>query len=153
VTITAFRITKKEFAASIWSGYGAREYGGRWNSKGVTVVYTAENRSLAAMEQLVHLVKPRILRGYVIASISFDDARMTRIDATRLPAGWKNPVALPALKRYGDDWIAAERSPVLAVPSIVIPGEWNYLINPSHPDFAKMKRSAARAFVYDKRLG
>lgn len=152
MTLTAFRITRKEFAASLWSGYGAREFGGRWNSKGVAVIYTAENRSLAAMEQLVHLVKPRILKGYVIASISFDEHQLTRLSPAGLPAGWNRPVALPALKKYGDNWIAAARHLVLAVPSVVIPGEWNYLINPAHPDFAGVKKSPPRRFGYDLRL-
>lgn len=152
MTITAFRITRKQFASSIWSGFGAREFGGRWDSKGVAVVYTAENRSLAAMEQLVHLVKPRILKGYVIANISFDAHQVTRLSPGSLPAGWKNPIALPALKRYGDNWIDAARHVILAVPSVVIPGEWNYLLNPAHPEFRALKKSAPKRFGYDFRL-
>jgi RES domain-containing protein len=152
VTITAFRITRKEYAASIWSGYGAREFGGRWNSKGVAVIYTAENRALAAMEQLVHLVKPRILKGYVIAGISFEEHQVSRLLPASLPVGWNKPMALPALKKYGDNWIAAARHLVLAVPSVVIPGEWNYLINPAHSQFAAAKKSPPSRFVYDLRL-
>jgi|SRR5690348_11093686 len=150
--LTAWRICKRNFARSVWSGIGARDHGGRWNSKGIAVVYAAETRSLAALEQLVQLLKPRILRGYVVASIEFDDSQVQRIDLGRLPLGWNKPVAPPALRHYGDDWVAAGRLPVLAVPSAVISGEWNYLINPAHADFAAMKKSTAEPFVYDRRL-
>jgi RES domain-containing protein len=151
--ITAYWTAKKKFADSIWSGHGAREYGGRWNSPGITVVYTAENRSLAAMEQLVHLIRPRILRGYVISSISFDDAQVQRINPEELPPDWKNPVPPSSLKEIGDLWAAAGQFPVLAVPSIITPKEWNYLINPGHPEFAEMHKSPVEPFAYDERLG
>jgi RES domain-containing protein len=104
---TAYRISKKAFAATLWSGIGTREFGGRWNSKGIAVVYTSESRALAAMEQLVHLVKPRILRGYVVASITFHDVDVQRVDPRVLPSDWDNPVASPALKAFGDDWATA----------------------------------------------
>jgi RES domain-containing protein len=151
--ITAYRISKTAFAATLWSGIGARDFGGRWNSKGVAVVYTSESRALAAMEQLVHLVTPRVLRGYVVAGITFDDADAQRITPATLPTDWDNPVAPPALKMIGDNWVAALRYPVLAVPSAVISGEWNYLFNPVHPAFAAHVKSGPMPFVYDPRLG
>jgi RES domain-containing protein len=152
MTITAYRIAKRAYAKTIWSGIGAREFGGRWNSKGVAVIYAAENRSLAAMQQLVHLIRPRVLRAYVIASITFDDSQVTRVDAARLPRGWDAAVAPPALRKYGDEWVAAGNPPVLAVPSAVMRGEWNYLINPAHPAFAGLAKSRPAPFAYDARL-
>jgi RES domain-containing protein len=152
VTITAYRIVKKQFARSIWSGAGARDFGGRWNPKGVPVIYTAQSRSLGALEQLVHLIQPRILSGFVIASITFDRRRMQIIDIGELPRGWNRPVAPPQLKQLGLQWIAAARFPVLAVPSAVVPGEWNYLVNSAHPEFSRMRRSELSPFVYDRRL-
>lgn len=149
---TAYRITKYKYADAIWSGDGARLYGGRWNSKGVPVVYAAENRSLAAMAQLVHVLKPRALRDYVIADIRFDDARVQRVNPRILPAGWDEPVAPAWLRQYGDDWVAAGRYPVLAVPSAVIDGEWNYLINPAHEEFDSLPKSRPVTFAYDRRL-
>ena len=151
--LTGYRIARAANAASIWSGIGARTYGGRWNSKGVSVVYTAESRSLAAMEQLVHLIKPRALRGFVLASISFDASGIRRIDPAELPAGWDDPVAPAFLKRMGDDWIEAGKDLVLAVPSAVIAGEWNYLLNPAHRGFAGLAKSRPEPFVFDRRLG
>jgi RES domain-containing protein len=153
VIITAFRITKASHAATIWSGIGARDFGGRWNSKGVAVVYTAENRSLAALEQLAHLIKPRVLKSYVLASISFDHAQVERLDPAALALGWDDPVAPAELKKYGDDWVANQDLPVLGVPSAIIRGEWNYLINPAHPKFNALVKSAPEPFVFDHRLG
>lgn len=153
MTITAYRITKREYASSIWSGIGAKITGGRWNSKGVAVIYAAESRALAAMEQLVHLIKPRILSGYVIASITLEDSVVHRINVSSLPRGWSNPVAPSSLKRIGDRWIAEEKYPVLAVPSAVIRSEWNYLLNPIHPHFQAFPKTRAAAFKYDHRLG
>ena len=151
--VRAYRITKRAHAKTIWSGNGARDYGGRWNSKGVAVAYAAESRSLAALEQLIHLVKPRVLRGYVLSTIMFDDGRLGRIDINGLPANWRDPVAPRALRQYGDDWVAAGVFPVLAVPSAVTLGEWNFLINPAHPEFEALQKSAAEDFIYDNRLG
>ena len=150
--ITAYRITKRRYASSIWSGAGARDHVGRWNSRGVAVVYTAQSRSLAALEQLVHLVKPRILTGYVVAAITFDDSLMQRVDPGGLPRGWDAPVAPAALRNYGDAWVAAGRYPVLGVPSAVIPGEWNFLLNPQHAQFPTMPKSKPERSVYDRRL-
>jgi RES domain-containing protein len=152
VTITVYRIVKAEYRNAIWSGSGARDLGGRWNSKGVSVIYTAQNRSLAALEQLVHLIRLRILNGYVLADISFDDARMQRLQPDDLPSGWNDPVAPATLKAYGDDWIAAGNYLVLAVPSAIIRGEWNYLINPTHPEFNALIKSNPESFMYDHRL-
>jgi RES domain-containing protein len=153
VTITAYRISRKQYAKTMWSGMGARVYGARWNSKGVAVAYAAENRSLAAVEQLVHLIKPPVLRGFVIASITFDDSQVQRVDPRALPKGWDAAVAPASLRKHGDRWVAAGRYAVLAVPSAVTAGEWNYLINPLHADFAGMKKSKPAAFIYDSRLG
>jgi len=150
--ITAYRITKREFADTIWSGLGAREYGGQWNSKGVAVAYAAESRSLAALEQLVHLIKPRVLRDFVVSSISFAEGRVLRVDPKELPADWANPVAPASLKRFGDEWAAAGRYPVLRVPSAVVAGEWIYLVNPAHRETAKMAKTPPEPFAFDGRL-
>lgn len=150
--ITAYRIVKKEYAGEIWTGRGARDFGGRWNSKGVLVIYTAQSHSLAALEQLVHLVKPRVLKGYIVGEVEFDDGLVHRLGPADLPPGWDDPVAPSALKRIGDAWVAAAKFPVLGVPSAVIPSEWNYLINPGHPRFAGLPKSAPKAFAFDHRL-
>jgi RES domain-containing protein len=152
LTITAYRVCRKQYAATMWSGAGARDYGGRWNSKGVAVVYASESRSLAAMEQLVQMLPRRVLDGFVVASIRFDERQMRALVAARLPRHWREPVAPPSLRRCGDEWIALGESAVLAVPSAVVAGERNYLINPAHPEFAAMIRSKPTPFTFDPRL-
>jgi RES domain-containing protein len=153
VKITAYRIAKSKYADTIWSGNGARDYGGRWNSLGIAVVYAAENRSLAAMEQLVHLIQPRLLKSYVISSITFDDAQVLRSNPNDLPAGREKPVPPSSLRQIGDVWARDARFAVLAVPSAITPNEWNFLINPAHPEFAAMLKSPPDPFAYDDRLG
>lgn len=153
MNITAYRIAKNKYAATIWSGDGARDYGGRWNSRGIAVAYAAENRSLAAMEQLVHLIKPRILKGYVFSSITFDDAQVRRVKLNDLPIGWDYPVAPSSLRQIGDVWVNDGRFAVLAVPSAITSNEWNFLINPAHPESAAMLKTPPEPFAYDDRLG
>lgn len=152
MNLTAYRITHARFAGEIFTGKGARDYGGRWNSKGVSVIYTSQSRSLAAMEQLVHLIQPRVLGQFVVASITFSQRQIARVDVNKLPTNWATPVAPASLRHFGDDWIALAKHSVLAVPSAVIPGEWNYLINPAHPEFEAMPKSQPEPFVYDERL-
>ncbi len=132
---------------------GARDHGGRWNSKGVAVAYAAENCSLAALEQLVHLVGPRVLREFVASAISFDDLWLARIEAHELPPGWHDAVGPPKLREFGDRWAATADFPVLAVPSAIMRGEWNFLINPAHREFEGFAKTDPEEFLFDERLG
>jgi RES domain-containing protein len=152
VSIVAWRICDTRFAAAMWQGSGARDHGGRWNSKGVAIVYASESRALAAMEQLVHLIPPQLLNDYLVSSITFEEIQVQRVDPAALPANWHNPVAPPALRHLGDAWAAAASSLALAVPSAVVEGETNYLINPLHPDFASAPKSAPVSYLFDPRL-
>jgi RES domain-containing protein len=115
-------------------------------------VYTAATKSLAALGQLVHLVPPRALDGYVIASISVQKRQIGRIRPGRVPSGWDRPVAIMATRLIGDEWVLSGRTLALAVPSVVMPGEFNYLINPTHPDFASAVFSPPEPFSHDPRL-
>ncbi len=93
MNIQLWRLSDAKFASSLWSGEGARVFGGRWNSKGVPVVYTAATKSLAALEQLVHLVPPRVLDGYVFAGITIAKKQVQRVNRGKLPPGWDGPFA------------------------------------------------------------
>src|SRR5262245_8219916 len=150
--LTAWRIFKKKHAASAFSGEGARRFGGRWNSKGVAVIYASESPSLAALEMLVHLQSQELLQAYLLASISFEASLVKQIPLRKLPRHWRRDPAPPALQALGDRWIAAAASAVLRVPSVIIAGQWNYLFNPEHPDFAKSTRGKPTAFRFDRRL-
>jgi RES domain-containing protein len=150
--ITVSRIVKARYASSAFDGEGARINGGRWNSRGTPVVYTASSAALAALEMLVHLGKATILSSYVIASCTFEEALVSRVDRSTLPRNWRSYPAPPELQRVGDDWVKRRGAAVLEVPSVIIDTESNYLLNPWHPDFAMITVAAPRPFQFDLRL-
>ncbi|SRR5881394_459212 len=146
----AWRIVKKRRAATAFNGEGAAKTGGRWNSRGVFLVYTSCTKSLATLESLVHL-NPPVTFSYVAIPLKFDDALVEVLPVKRLPADWRTEPPPPSTKTIGDDWVKAARSAMLALPS-VITGETNYLLNPAHPDFKKITIGRPEAFVFDPRL-
>ena len=148
--IAAYRIVKTKWAASAFDGEGARRNGGRWNSVGTRMVYTAESRSLAALEVLVHLEGPA--RGYSLLCCEFPETFVELFPAEDLPSDWRSGPAPPALAALGDAWIASGSSVVLAVPSAIVDGERNYLLNPAHLDFARVIIHPPEPFPYDERL-
>jgi RES domain-containing protein len=150
VPTAAYRMVKTRSAALAFDGEGARRTGGRWNSAGTPMVYTAESRSLAALEVLVHLDGPA--RGFSIIRCEFDDALVETLGVTTLPPDWWTSPAPVTLAHIGDAWVARASSPVLSVPSAVVRGEHNYLINPKHPDFAGITIGMPESFPYDDRL-
>jgi RES domain-containing protein len=150
--VTAWRIFKRKHAARPFDGEGARLTGGRWNSKGNRVVYTAEHCSLAVLELLVHLDKSSVLPAYSVCPVSFDETLVERLDRSRLPANWRRSLAPPELAKIGDAWLGAMSSVVLEVPSAVIEIENNYLINPRHPDFTSLIVGKPQPFMFDTRL-
>lgn len=137
----------------IMSGEGAYLYGGRWNSEGVRVVYIVGSLSLAAMEQLVHLNHSDILKAFHRLEVSFSETLIQHIDTDDLPSDWSMPGMATSAQATGDAWVASESSLVLQVPSAVIAGEYNYLINPCHRDFSKLRYGAIQKFNFDSRLG
>ncbi|MCB1228081.1 MAG: RES family NAD+ phosphorylase [Verrucomicrobiales bacterium] len=145
----AWRIVKEKHAATAFSGEGARLYGGRGNSAGKSVVYTSGSKALAALESLVHLNPPVIFK-YVAIPIEFDDTLVEKV--TELPADWTEEPPPPATKDIGDLWVKEARSAVLELPSVIIPGEPNYLLNPAHPDFKKITIGMPEPFSFDPRL-
>ena len=147
----AWRIVKEKHAATVFSGEGARLYGGRWNSAGVSLVYTSGTKALAALESLVHL-NPPVTFTYVAIPIEFDDALAETISQAHLPAGWTDEPPPPSTKAIGDLWVKQARSAVLELPSVIIPGEPNYLINPAHPDFKRIVIGKPEPFSFDPRL-
>lgn len=148
-----WRIVKRRHAERAFDGAGARRTGGRWNSPGVAMVYTAESASLAVLEVLVHLGTASPLPAYALAEAELDDALVARLDESDLPPDWRASPPPAALRRLGDEWVASGRSAALAVPSVVIPWETNVLLNPAHPDFAGVRLGEPQPFEIDARLG
>jgi RES domain-containing protein len=152
VTIAAWRIYKPKHAAAAFSGAGARDFGGRFNPKGVAIVYTSASVSLATLEMLVHLQSAELLQAYVLRHVTFDHALVRKITEADLPANWRANPAPPESQRIGADWVAAAESAVLQVPSVVITTESNFLLNPLHPDFKKLTFGKEEPFNFDPRL-
>lgn len=151
--ISAFRICKTRHLATALSGEGARMSGGRWNSPGLPVVYTSSSLSLATLEVLVHLEDPELLANlFSWIPLEIPDDLVERLDPATLPPEWLSDEPGPASRSAGDGWLKSRRSAALAVPSVVTPGEWNFLLNPVHPDFPKIQPGPARAFRPDPRL-
>jgi RES domain-containing protein len=150
--ITAWRICPARLARTAFSGEGAFLYGGRWNSPGTRMVYTAGSQSLAALEMLVHTgdANDLVALKFVAIPVEIDEALIA--EAGKLPRNWAVYPAPPATAKLGDAWIQSGRSCVLRVPSAVIRAEWNYLLNPAHPDFRKPRIGRSVAFKFDSRL-
>ena len=152
MTITAWRIVKAGYTAKAFDGEGARLDGGRWNSPGVPVVYTSGSAALATLEMLVHLGRRGILGAYVLIGCSFDETLVSHLDPKRLPKNWRTYPAPPAVQALGDEWARSGSSAVLQVPSVVIPTEVNYVLNPRHPEFERMHVLSPQPFEIDARL-
>lgn len=150
--ILLYRIAPERHAADL-TGEGARRYGGRWNKKGTAVMYTSESRSLAVLESLVHVSLPNLPADLKIITIRIPDGIAPReIDRSRLPLDWRGNPPPFTLAEWGSAWAALGESLLLRVPSAVLPDEYNVLINPQHPDSARMQVVEIADFAYDKRL-
>lgn len=149
---TAWRIVKPYRVADAFSGEGARLFGGRWNSVGTPMVYAAESKSLAALEILVHVDAADLMDEYLCLPVQFDKRWSRSLDFGSLPDHWRNPMPPVATQAIGDAWAGEHLSVVLEVPSILIPGESNYLINPRHPNIGKLKVGPPEPFEFDPRL-
>lgn len=134
------------------SGEGAFLFGGRWNSKGLRVVYLGTSLAQASMELLIHLGRADILRTYHKMEVRFDVSLVQHIDLGDLPDDWASPSMAPSVQAVGDAWVEEAGSLILQVPSAAIHGEYNYLFNPRHPDAVKAKYGQITAFQYDPRL-
>ena len=146
-----WRIVTKRRASFAFTGEGARRYGGRWNRKGIPLVYTAESQALAMLEMLVQ--DEPLRAAYVVFPVEFSDRlRIERIELKQLPKNWREPEQIEFLRELGTNWAKNQKSAVLAVPSAVIPSETNYLLNPLHPRFNQIIIGKSVPFITDPRL-
>ncbi len=147
-----WRICRARFAEEAFSGLGARQFGGRWNSPGVPMVYASSSLALAAMELFVHLepnLQPDDLVAIAARLPEGEPAR--RLEPGELPEGWWTDDFAP-LRAIGDEWIREKSSLALEVPSAALRMEWNVLVNPTHPAIAEIKVEAPQAFRFDARM-
>lgn len=147
-----FRLTKEKYAND-FSGKGAALFGNRWNSKGVEMLYTAESRALAMAEVAVHLSLGTLPNDYVMVELSISgNTKMGEISSAKLPEQWKTNPPIHATQLLGDAFISANEFGILKVPSAVVAGDSNYLINPHHAAGKKIKLVEVSTFEFDKRL-
>jgi RES domain-containing protein len=148
--MNVFRIGDNRFP--LFDGTGARLHGGRWNSPGRTVIYAAQTYAGAVLEMLVHANLNRLPRTHAVLTIHIpNDLPVERHSPSELP-GW-NGTDQSVSRAFGDRWLAETRSAVLLIPSFVTQGrESNCLLNPAHPDFARIEPSAPEPIVWDERL-
>lgn len=147
----AWRIVREDHRSAAFDGEGARLFGGRWNSRGTRIVYTSITLSLAALETLVHL-NPPVAFKYVAIPIEFDEALVETVAAMDLPADWNEEPPPPSTAEIGDRWVRESRSAVLKLPSVIISAELNYLLNPGHSDFKRIRIGKPMPFSFDPRL-
>ena len=134
-------------------GEGARLYGGRWNTSGTAVIYTAGTLSLAVLEYLVHVNPDKIPDDLVsIAGEIPNTLAVDHITVETLPLSWNDFTLHPATQTIGTQWVTAGRSAVLRVPSVIIPQESNYVLNPRHTEFSAITWSIPEPFSLDRRL-
>lgn len=150
--ITTWRIVKAEHASEAFSGKGAALNAGRWHSDGTRVVYTAQSISLATLEIIVHMRHRRHIPDYMLIPCYFHEVLAEALDLEALPKNWADAIAPTELRRFGDEWAASRASAVLIVPSAVTQVEFNYLLNPEHPDFHMIDVGEPRPFHMDVRL-
>lgn len=147
-----FRLSKSVYANDL-SGRGAEKAGGRWNSKGTALVYTSESRALCTTEIAVHTPLGILPLDYVIIAIEIPNTvQVTELKAPALPADWKSLPHSHSTQEIGDAFVNEGKTAVLKVPSAVVQGEYNYLVNPSHKDFKKIKVKLIEPFDFDERL-
>lgn len=143
------------YTADDLSGEGAKRSGGRWNVKDIAVVYTSPSQALACLETVVHLNAGALPLNRYLVRIDVPDPCWTAaevVDLTKLPVGWDAEPPGKVSLDYGSTWIRSNRSPLLIVPSVIVPDETNVLINPSHALASGITAVKVRKWLYDPRL-
>lgn len=144
-----YRIAKEEYSTALKaSGYAAR-----WNHKGSFVIYTAESRSLACLENLVHRSGEGNNALYKVMLIQVPDSlEIEIIDELNLKTGWHKIENYIYCQNMAAAWLSSGDKAILKVPSVLIKNEFNFIINGSHPDFKKIKLAGVEDFIFDPRF-
>lgn len=147
-----FRISKCNFSRDL-SGTGARIYGGRWNSKGLPLLYTAGSRALALLETLVHVPQKNLPKDLCLTIIRLPEKiSIQKLELSDLPKNWRTVPIESSLQNIGDKWLKSSTTAILRVPSVIVPEEYNYLINPLHRESEKITITSSNPFIFDDRL-
>ncbi len=148
----AWRIVLASETDFAFSGEGARRYGGRWNSPGTRVVYISEHQSTAALEIIANNMPLSADIPYKAFHLEWPDSVTEILPQKKLPANWRISPPVADTMEIGDRWIREGRSAVLTVPSALSPDDGNFLLNPAHPDFKRVRIAAPIDYEFDPRL-
>jgi RES domain-containing protein len=151
--ITAYRVVKEKHAADAFIGEGSRRFGGRWNHKGVAVVYLSDTLSLAALEQFIHLGREGLHISFVFFSIEIPDhVSVNDIEIDSLPEDWRREPPPKSTKNLGTQWVKSKSSALLRVPAVILSIGFNYIANIAHTEFRDIKISDPEPFSFDSRM-
>lgn len=150
--LTVYRLTKAAYAATAFAGSRGR---GRWHGQGTPAVYAADQPATALLETLAHVGPADLLTAaYVVFRVTLDEDRhLLRLPREALPPAWSAFPWPDATQALGTLWFERADSPVLEVPSAVVPAQRNYVLNPRHPDFGELEIEGPEPFPIDPRLG
>jgi len=147
-----YRLSKEAYKNDL-SGIGAEKFGGRWNNKGSRMVYTAQSRALATLEVAVHMALTNLPKNYYLICIEIPDEFIVDYNQKRLKdKNWKSIPPINFTQTEGDQFIKERTGIALKVPSAIVQGDYNYLINPTHEEFSKVKILKSELFSFDSRL-
>lgn len=146
-----FRLSKKVYASDL-SGKGAQLAGGRWNPKGIPLIYTADSRALAMAEVAVHIPAGILPKEYCMIEIEVPEYSLFSLDLELLPTTWNSHPPIDFTKQIGETWSLKCEFLTLKVPSAVVEGDFNYLINPNHDLIKEVKVVSIKEFKFDSRL-
>ncbi len=146
-----YRIGRTRFAHDL-TGEGARLHGGRWNKKLVPCIYTSESRALALLEYTANVSVDDIPRALSVSIFEIPEDTIFEIPLAKLPGDWSLSPTPASAKAFGSALLMAKEHLVIKIPSAIIPDEFNYLLNPAHPNQNKIEIIEVRDFIYDVRL-
>jgi RES domain-containing protein len=149
---SAWRIVRSSRAHTAFSGEGAWRNGGRWSSVGVRVVYVSEHQSTAALEIFVHTAPFIIPEKYKAFRLEWPDSLTENFPMKKWPVNWRISPPPAETVEIGDRWAEEQRSAILAVPSAISPDDRNFLLNPEHPDFKRIRIAPPIDYEFDPRL-
>lgn len=146
-----YRIGRSKYAYDK-TGEGAKLFGGRWNHKSVPCIYTSESRALALLEYTVNINIDDIPRALCVTTFEFPSSQIKLIEEADLPGNWRQSPAPSSTKDFGTALLKNVSASVFKIPSSVMSAEYNFLLNPLHPDSKYFTISEVEDFVYDVRI-
>ncbi len=147
--LVIWRLSKLKYADTAFSGEGGLYVAGRWTPKGLRACYTSESLALASLEVFVHLEAPEI--PFVALRAILPNPEISEVPLRDLPNRWQEATACEQLQVYGDRWLQESKAPILKVPSAIVPIEFNYILNPEHPDL-RIEIEPPFQFQFDRRM-